>query len=61
MTADFIVFSVPALAAIVATLGMLLGKNAVYSTLFPALNFGTAAIFRTKHGINIDEMNSLKG
>jgi len=45
MTADLIVFSVLALAAIATALGMLLSKNAVYSALFLVLNFGTVAIF----------------
>lgn len=45
MTADLIVFSILALAAIASALGMLLSRNAVYSALFLVLNFGTVAVF----------------
>jgi len=45
MTADLIVFSILALAAIATALGMLFSRSAVYSALFLVLNFGTVAIF----------------
>jgi NADH-quinone oxidoreductase subunit J len=40
-----ILFIILAVIAVVAALGMLLSKNAIYSALFLILNFGTVAVF----------------
>jgi NADH-quinone oxidoreductase subunit J len=45
MTLELIVFIVLALVAVVAALGMLFSKNAIYAALFLILNFATVAIF----------------
>lgn len=45
MTPELLTFFVLALIAVAAALGMLLGRNAVYSALFLVLNFGTVAVF----------------
>lgn len=45
MNADLIVFSGLALVAIVAALGMIFSRNAVYSAIFLIINFVTVAIF----------------
>jgi NADH-quinone oxidoreductase subunit J len=45
MSVDLFLFFVLAIVAIVAALGMLLSRNAVYSALFLILNFATVAVF----------------
>ncbi|MDH5507099.1 MAG: NADH-quinone oxidoreductase subunit J [Anaerolineae bacterium] len=45
MTPDLILFSILALIAIAAALGMLFSRNAVYSALYLILNFATVAVF----------------
>jgi NADH-quinone oxidoreductase subunit J len=45
MTIDIILFLVLALIAVATAMGMLLGRNAVYSALFLVLNFITVAVF----------------
>lgn len=45
MTVEMILFLLLALVAVLAALGMLLSKNAVYSALFLVLNFFTVAVF----------------
>jgi NADH-quinone oxidoreductase subunit J len=45
MTIDLFLFFVLAIVAIIAALGMLLSRNAVYSALFLILNFATVAVF----------------
>lgn len=45
MTIDLLLFLGLAVVAILAALGMLLSKNAVYSALFLILNFVTVAVF----------------
>jgi NADH-quinone oxidoreductase subunit J len=45
MTVDLFIFLSLSLVAIVAALGMLFSKNAVYSALFLILNFATVAVF----------------
>jgi len=45
MTLDLALFLVLALVAIATALGMLIGRNAVYSALFLVLNFVTVAVF----------------
>ena len=45
MTIELILFFILALVAVVAALGMLLSRNAVYSALFLILNFATVAVF----------------
>jgi NADH-quinone oxidoreductase subunit J len=42
---DLLLFFVLAVVAVVAALGMLLSRNAVYSALFLILNFATVAVF----------------
>ncbi len=44
MTAEFILFVVLAIVAVLAALGMLLSRNAVHSALFLVTNFGAVAI-----------------
>src|SRR5215213_2144308 len=45
MTLDLIFFLLLSLIAVATALGMLLGRNAVYSALFLVLNFITVAVF----------------
>ena len=45
MSPDWILFSILAVVAVASALGMLLGRNAVYSALYLILNFGTVAVF----------------
>jgi NADH-quinone oxidoreductase subunit J len=45
MSIDLILFFLLAAVAVIAALGMLLSKNAVYSALFLILNFATIAVF----------------
>jgi len=45
MTIDLILFLILALVAIATAIGMLMGRNAVYSALFLVLNFVTVAVF----------------
>jgi NADH-quinone oxidoreductase subunit J len=45
MSTDLIVFLGLAIVAIVSGLGMLFGRNAVYSALFLILNFSAVAVF----------------
>jgi NADH-quinone oxidoreductase subunit J len=45
MSIDLLLFFVLAIVAVVAALGMLLSRNAVYSALFLILNFATVAVF----------------
>ena len=45
MSLDLIFFLILSLIAIATALGMLLGRNAVYSALFLVLNFVTIAVF----------------
>lgn len=45
MTLDLILFLILSLIAIATALGMLLGRNAIYSALFLVLNFTTVAVF----------------
>src|SRR5215203_5285137 len=45
MTLDLIFFLILSLIAVATALGMLLGRNAVYSALFLVLNFITVAVF----------------
>jgi NADH-quinone oxidoreductase subunit J len=45
MTTDLIVFFILAATAVLAALGMVLSRNAVYSALFLILNFVTIAVF----------------
>ena len=45
MSIDLLLFFVLASVAVVAALGMLLSRNAVYSALFLILNFATVAVF----------------
>ena len=45
MTSELIVFLVLSLTAVVAALGMVFSRNAVYSALFLVLNFVTVAVF----------------
>jgi len=45
MNIDLLLFSVLAVVAVIAALGMLLSRNAVYSALFLILNFATVAVF----------------
>jgi NADH-quinone oxidoreductase subunit J len=45
MTLDLIFFLILSLISIATALGMLLGRNAVYSALFLVLNFVTVAVF----------------
>ncbi len=45
MSIDLILFLVLAVVAVVAALGMLFSRNAVYSALFLILNFATVAVF----------------
>jgi len=45
MTLQTLLFLVLALVAIASALGMLIGRNAVYSALFLVLNFATVAVY----------------
>ena len=45
MSIDLLLFFVLAIVAVVAALGMLASRNAVYSALFLILNFATVAVF----------------
>ena len=45
MNVELVLFLLLALVALLAALGMLLSKNAVYSALFLVLNFFTVAVF----------------
>jgi NADH-quinone oxidoreductase subunit J len=45
MTLELIFFLILSLIAIATALGMLLGRNAIYSALFLVLNFVTVAVF----------------
>jgi NADH-quinone oxidoreductase subunit J len=45
MTSELIVFLVLSLVAIASALGMLFGRNTIYSALFLVLNFVTVAVF----------------
>jgi len=45
MTSELIVFLVLSLVAVSSALGMISGRNAVYSALFLVLNFVTVAVF----------------
>ena len=45
MSVELVLFFLLALVAVLAALGMLLSKNAVYSALFLVLNFFTVAVF----------------
>jgi NADH-quinone oxidoreductase subunit J len=45
MSVDLILFLILALVAVLAAVGMLLSRNAVYSALFLILNFATVAVF----------------
>ncbi len=45
MSVQMLLFGLLALIAVLAALGMLLSKNAVYSALFLVLNFFTVAVF----------------
>src|SRR3989337_1614485 len=45
MSIDLLLFFVLATVAVIAALGMLFSRNAVYSALFLILNFATVAVF----------------
>ncbi|HSL30264.1 MAG TPA: NADH-quinone oxidoreductase subunit J [Anaerolineales bacterium] len=45
MTLDLIFFLILSVIAVATALGMLLGRNAVYSAMFLVLNFVTVAVF----------------
>jgi NADH-quinone oxidoreductase subunit J len=45
MTLQLLLFLVLALVAVIAALGMLISRNAIYSALFLVLNFATVAVF----------------
>jgi NADH-quinone oxidoreductase subunit J len=45
MTADFLLFLILSLVAIVSAVAMLFSHNAIYSALFLILNFSTIAVF----------------
>ena len=45
MTLDLIFFLILSLIAIATAIGMLAGRNAIYSALFLVLNFTTVAVF----------------
>lgn len=45
MTINLVLFLILATVAVIAALGMLLSRNAVYSALFLVLNFATVAVF----------------
>ena len=45
MTVNLVLFLILATVAVIAALGMLLSRNAVYSALFLVLNFATVAVF----------------
>jgi NADH-quinone oxidoreductase subunit J len=45
MTVEMVMYGLLGLIAVLAALGMLLSKNAVYSALFLVLNFFTVAVF----------------
>jgi NADH-quinone oxidoreductase subunit J len=45
MNPEIIVFFILALVAVVAALGMLFSKNAIYAAIFLVLNFATVAVF----------------